>query len=53
MLNAQGGIECDLTVTRLAEDAFYIVTGTGFATHDFGWIARNIPAGAATSACWT
>ena len=46
MLNARGGIECDLTVARLAEDAFYIVTGTGFATHDFDWIARNIPAGA-------
>ena len=25
--------------------AFYIVTGTGFATHDFDWIRRNIPAG--------
>ena len=24
-----------LTVARLAEDSFYIVTGTGFATHDF------------------
>jgi len=45
MLNARGGIECDLTVARLAEDAFYIVTGTGFATHDFDWIRRNIPAG--------
>ncbi len=45
MLNERGGIECDLTVARLAEDTFYIVTGTGFATHDFDWIARNIPAG--------
>jgi 4-methylaminobutanoate oxidase (formaldehyde-forming) len=45
MLNARGGIECDLTVARLAEDRFYIVTGTGFATHDFDWIRRNIPAG--------
>ncbi|MGB3808663.1 MAG: FAD-dependent oxidoreductase [Parvibaculum sp.] len=44
MLNAKGGIECDLTVARLAEDRFYIVTGTGFATHDFDWIMRNIPA---------
>ena len=44
MLNARGGIECDLTVARLAEDVFYIVTGTGFATHDFHWIRRNIPA---------
>ncbi len=43
MLNAQGGIECDLTVTRLAPDAYYIVTGTGFATHDFSWIERHLP----------
>jgi 4-methylaminobutanoate oxidase (formaldehyde-forming) len=45
MLNDHGGIECDLTVARTAEDEFYIVTGTGFATHDFDWIRRNIPAG--------
>ncbi len=46
MLNGRGGIECDLTVTRLADDAYYIVTGTGFATHDFSWIERHIPDGA-------
>ncbi len=45
MLNPRGGIECDLTVARLAEDRFYLVTGTGFANHDFAWIARNIPEG--------
>jgi 4-methylaminobutanoate oxidase (formaldehyde-forming) len=45
MLNRKGGIECDLTVIRLAEDRYYIVTGTGFATHDFDWIRRSIPAG--------
>ncbi len=45
MLNARGGIECDLTVARLDGDRFYITTGTGFATHDFDWIRRNIPAG--------
>ncbi|MBE9477603.1 MAG: aminomethyl transferase family protein, partial [Proteobacteria bacterium] len=45
MLNDRAGIECDLTVVRVAEDEFYIVTGTGYATHDFDWIARNIPDG--------
>ncbi len=45
MLNDRGGIECDLTCVRLAADEYYIVTGTGFATHDFDWIARNIPEG--------
>jgi 4-methylaminobutanoate oxidase (formaldehyde-forming) len=45
MLNARGGIECDLTIARLTADRFYIVTGTGFATHDADWITRNIPPG--------
>jgi len=45
MLNDRGGIECDLTVSRLSETEYYIVTGTGFATHDFDWISRSIPKG--------
>jgi 4-methylaminobutanoate oxidase (formaldehyde-forming) len=45
MLNSRGGIESDLTVARLADDRYYIVTGTGFRTHDFAWIRQNIPAG--------
>jgi sarcosine dehydrogenase len=43
LLNSRGGIECDLTVARLAEDHFYIVTGTGFRTHDFAWIRDHMP----------
>jgi 4-methylaminobutanoate oxidase (formaldehyde-forming) len=45
MLNERGGIECDLTVGRSSETEYYIVTGTGFATHDFDWISRSIPDG--------
>ena len=45
LLNSRGGIECDLTVTRLADDHFYVVTGTGFRTHDFGWIRDHIKPG--------
>jgi sarcosine dehydrogenase len=45
LLNSRGGIECDLTVARLAEDLFYIVTGTGFRTHDGAWIADHLPDG--------
>jgi 4-methylaminobutanoate oxidase (formaldehyde-forming) len=45
MLNDRGGIECDLTVGRLSPTEYYIVTGTGFATHDFEWISRSIPEG--------
>ncbi|MCO5063983.1 MAG: FAD-dependent oxidoreductase [Rhizobiaceae bacterium] len=42
LLNTRGGIEADLTVARLAEDHFYIVTGTGFRTHDLAWIADHV-----------
>ncbi|MCY1127512.1 FAD-dependent oxidoreductase [Frigidibacter sp. RF13] len=45
LLNTRGGIEADLTVARLAEDRFYLVTGTGFRTHDLGWIAEHLPQG--------
>ena len=43
MCNTQGGIEADLTITRLAENHFYIVTGAGFGTHDSDWIRRHLP----------
>jgi 4-methylaminobutanoate oxidase (formaldehyde-forming) len=43
MLNARGGIECDFTVTRLAEDRFRIVTGTAFGRHDLAWIRSHAP----------
>ncbi|MFZ4721306.1 MAG: GcvT family protein, partial [Ilumatobacteraceae bacterium] len=46
MLDERGGIQCDLTVARVRHDEWYIVTGTGFATHDFDWIERSIPADA-------
>jgi len=45
LLNTRGGIEADLTVARLADDKFYIVTGTGFRTHDLAWISDHIPTG--------
>ena len=45
LLDARGGIQSDLTITRVSADSFYIVTGTGFATHDFDWIRRNIQVG--------
>ncbi|MGI9514798.1 MAG: GcvT family protein, partial [Anderseniella sp.] len=45
MLNSRGGIECDLTVAQLAADHFYIVTGTGFRTHDASWIQDHMPDG--------
>ena len=42
LLNPRGGVECDLTVTRLAEDRFRIVTGTAFGNHDGAWIRQHL-----------
>jgi 4-methylaminobutanoate oxidase (formaldehyde-forming) len=44
MLNRRGGIECDVTVTRLAADRFMVVTGTAFGGHDLAWIRTHAPA---------
>jgi glycine cleavage system T protein len=43
MLNEDGGIECDFTVTRLADERFRIVTGTAFGQHDLYWIRDHVP----------
>jgi 4-methylaminobutanoate oxidase (formaldehyde-forming) len=43
MLNEHGGIECDFTVTRLAEERFRIITGTAFGMHDLSWIRAHAP----------
>jgi heterotetrameric sarcosine oxidase gamma subunit len=45
-LNERGGIEADLTITRLAEDRFLVVTGAVPQTRDFAWLNRQIPADA-------
>lgn len=41
--NERGGIECDLTVTRLAEQRWYVVTGAAFGAHDMGWVRQQVP----------
>jgi sarcosine dehydrogenase len=46
MLNERGGYESDLTVTRLRDDAYLIVSGSAQATRDAHWIRRHIPTGA-------
>ena len=45
-LNEQGGIEADLTVTRLAEDEFLIVTSCTQQIRDYYWLKSHIPEGA-------
>ncbi len=45
-LNERGGIEADLTVTRMAGDRYWIITGVASQVRDFHWLKRHIPADA-------
>ena len=41
MLNARGGIECDLTVTRLGETSYLLVVPAATVTRDMAWLRRR------------
>ncbi|HTC86018.1 MAG TPA: FAD-dependent oxidoreductase [Candidatus Acidoferrum sp.] len=43
LLNSRGGIECDLTVTRVAHDHYLMITGTAVGNHDLGWLRKHLP----------
>ena len=45
-LNERGGIEADLTVTRLEENKFLVVTGAAPQTRDMAWLKRHTPSDA-------
>ncbi|MCA0848641.1 GcvT family protein [Salipiger thiooxidans] len=45
MLNARGGIECDLTVTRLSETAFFLVVPGATLQRDLAWLRRHVGEG--------
>ena len=43
LLTPRGGIKCDLTLVRRAEDRFWVFTGGGFLPHDLAWLRRHAP----------
>jgi len=42
MLNAKGGIECDLTVTRLSHTAFLLIVPGATLQRDLAWLRRHL-----------
>jgi 4-methylaminobutanoate oxidase (formaldehyde-forming) len=42
-LNQRGGIEADITITRLAENLFLVVTGAASIRRDLAWLKQHIP----------
>lgn len=45
-LNRNGGVEADVTVSRLSEHAFLVVTPTTSVVRDLAWLKRHTPADA-------
>ncbi|MCR9057404.1 MAG: FAD-dependent oxidoreductase [Roseibium album] len=43
LCNGSGGVEADVTIIRLDQNRFYLVTGSGFGVHDSDWVRRNLP----------
>ena len=43
MCSSSGGVECDVTVTRLGEDRFYIVSAAAGEAHDEAWLETHLP----------
>jgi glycine cleavage system T protein len=48
-LNERGGIEADLTVTRVSEESYWVVTAAATALRDLYWLKRNIASDAQVS----
>lgn len=44
-LNTRGGVEADLTVTRLGKELFRVVTGSAFIGNDLAWLRMHIQEG--------
>jgi dimethylglycine dehydrogenase len=42
MLTDLGGIECEMTVTRLADDRYYLNSAIGGTTHDQDWLVQHV-----------
>lgn len=45
LCNANGGVEADLTVTKLGENKWYLVTGGATQSHDVRWMLEAMEAG--------
>jgi dimethylglycine dehydrogenase len=43
MCTERGGIECDVTVTMVGDNRFYVVSAAATETHDLAWIERHVP----------
>ncbi|MEM7795264.1 MAG: FAD-dependent oxidoreductase [Cyanobacteria bacterium P01_C01_bin.118] len=43
MLDSNGGIMCDLTVSRLGPQKYWVITGGSVHGHDLAWLQAHLP----------
>jgi 4-methylaminobutanoate oxidase (formaldehyde-forming) len=43
-LNSRGGVEADLTISRLGEQRFWVITGSAFIGNDLAWLRMHYQA---------
>lgn len=43
LCNNRGGIEADVTISRLEKDRFLLITGAAFGVHDYFWLKAYLP----------
>jgi len=43
MLTQKGTIKCDVTVTKIAQDAFFLIAAAATERHDLDWMKRLMP----------
>jgi len=43
MCTPRGGVECDVTVTRVGDECFYVISAAATERHDHAWIDRHLP----------
>ena len=53
MLTELGGIECEMTIARLAPDRFYLTSAIMGQSHDLDWLTQHAPNGADVVLCDT
>ena len=46
MLTTSGGIESEMTITRLGPERFYLNSGITAQRHDYDWLTQHVPDGA-------
>ena len=44
MLTQKGTIKCDVTVTKIAQDTFFVIAAAATERHDLDWMKRLMPA---------